>query len=212
MGPALQFSLPDVHCAACIGKIERGLASLRGVQEMAWSHWVDLHPDTKVVGYETGFDRSYDVYPYGSYDQLDNQDLLVPMNVDSARPMKERVLSIRGEGGSGHGYPFGELKRLGAQAAVNEIFNQPYVVFYDSADGEAAVAHASTVAGSRLFFEVAADGLFRDVETGSLWTLGGEAVSGPLQGSQLEPLADAYVLFWFAWRHFQPGGRMFSGG
>lgn len=34
MGPALQFSLPDVHCAACIGKIERGLASLSGVQEV----------------------------------------------------------------------------------------------------------------------------------------------------------------------------------
>lgn len=31
MGPALQFSLPTVHCAACISKIERGLAQLRGV-------------------------------------------------------------------------------------------------------------------------------------------------------------------------------------
>lgn len=30
--PALQFSLPTVHCAACIGKIERGLAHLNGVQ------------------------------------------------------------------------------------------------------------------------------------------------------------------------------------
>ncbi|UWR22645.1 heavy metal translocating P-type ATPase [Sulfitobacter sp. S190] len=28
---ALQFSLPDIHCAACIGKIERGLADLKGV-------------------------------------------------------------------------------------------------------------------------------------------------------------------------------------
>ncbi|MEQ6250012.1 heavy metal translocating P-type ATPase [Sulfitobacter sp. HNIBRBA3233] len=30
-GPALQFSLPQVHCAACIGKIERGLAEVPGV-------------------------------------------------------------------------------------------------------------------------------------------------------------------------------------
>lgn len=30
-GPALQFSVPTVHCAACIGKIERGLAHLNGV-------------------------------------------------------------------------------------------------------------------------------------------------------------------------------------
>lgn len=31
-GPGLQFSLPTVHCAACIGKIERGMASVIGVQ------------------------------------------------------------------------------------------------------------------------------------------------------------------------------------
>ena len=30
-GPALQFSVPGVHCAACIGQIERGLAHLNGV-------------------------------------------------------------------------------------------------------------------------------------------------------------------------------------
>ena len=31
-GAALQFSLPTIHCAACIGKIERGLSSIIGVQ------------------------------------------------------------------------------------------------------------------------------------------------------------------------------------
>ncbi|MEM9581412.1 MAG: heavy metal translocating P-type ATPase, partial [Pseudomonadota bacterium] len=30
-GPSLQFSLPGVHCAACIGTIERGLKSVRGI-------------------------------------------------------------------------------------------------------------------------------------------------------------------------------------
>ena len=29
--PDLQFSLPTIHCAACIGKIERGLSTLPGV-------------------------------------------------------------------------------------------------------------------------------------------------------------------------------------
>lgn len=30
-GPALQFSLPTIHCAACISKIERGLSQVHGV-------------------------------------------------------------------------------------------------------------------------------------------------------------------------------------
>ena len=33
-GPALQFSLPTIHCAACIGKIERGISTLRGIQNV----------------------------------------------------------------------------------------------------------------------------------------------------------------------------------
>ncbi|MCX7567330.1 heavy metal translocating P-type ATPase [Sulfitobacter sp. F26169L] len=33
-GPALQFSVPGVHCAACIGQIERGLAHLNGLQSV----------------------------------------------------------------------------------------------------------------------------------------------------------------------------------
>ncbi|MEP0505203.1 MAG: heavy metal translocating P-type ATPase [Paracoccaceae bacterium] len=31
-GPNLQFSVPTIHCAACIGKIERGLRGVAGVQ------------------------------------------------------------------------------------------------------------------------------------------------------------------------------------
>lgn len=31
IGAALQFSLPTIHCAACIGKIERGLSQVNGV-------------------------------------------------------------------------------------------------------------------------------------------------------------------------------------
>lgn len=33
-GPALQFSLPSIHCAACIGKIERGLSTVNGVRDV----------------------------------------------------------------------------------------------------------------------------------------------------------------------------------
>lgn len=41
----------------------------------------------------------------------------------------------------------------------------------------------------------------RDVETGSLWNLRGEAITGELAGSQLE-LLPAYSAYWFAWASF----------
>jgi len=33
-GPSLQFSLPTIHCAACIGKIERGMGEVIGVRDV----------------------------------------------------------------------------------------------------------------------------------------------------------------------------------
>jgi hypothetical protein len=42
-----------------------------------------------------------------------------------------------------------------------------------------------------------------DTETGSVWNLVGVAVSGELEGTQLEPVIRA-VHFWFAWVVFRP--------
>ncbi|MBQ36141.1 MAG: hypothetical protein CME04_07100, partial [Gemmatimonadaceae bacterium] len=44
---------------------------------------------------------------------------------------------------------------------------------------------------------------FRDEETGSVWTLTGLAIDGPLAGAQLQQLP-AYSAYWFAWSSFWP--------
>jgi hypothetical protein len=40
--------------------------------------------------------------------------------------------------------------------------------------------------------------------TGALWRVDGLAVEGPLTGEQLQPVAEAFVAFWFAWPEFCP--------
>lgn len=178
------------------------------VREMSWGRWRELYPNTSVMSDETGFNRNYRWYPYGAYDEVRNSDLLFPFEVDRTRPIKERVLSIRNSSGGGRGYPFGELASLGDQAALNETVGSSRVaIFYEGRDRESAMAYRPFVGGQLLTFEATDDG-FRDVETGSLWTLAGHAVEGPLTASVLEPLADAYVVFWFAWRQFQPDGEV----
>ena len=170
----------------------------------------ELYPDTKVVSGDTGFPRNYRVYPYGSYDVVGNNELLFPMEVDRSRPMKERVLAIRTSPDGGRGYPFGELRSLGPLSVVNELVGGvPVVVFYEESDGEAALAFDATVDGQALTFS-AVDGQFQDVETGSTWSVDGRALSGELAGRSLEPLAESYVVFWFAWRHFQPDATTFA--
>ena len=87
--------------------------------------------------------------------------------------------------------------------------SRPVVVFWSS-QAQAAVAYTPAANGQSLTFEVR-DGKFFDVETGSEWTLEGLAVAGPHEGAMLEPVADAYMAFWFAWATFQPNTDVLSG-
>ena len=73
------------------------------------------------------------------------------------------------------------------------------------------MAYRSVRDGQPLTFEVRHERLF-DMETGSEWRLDGLAVEGPLAGERLEPVAEAYVAFWFAWAAFQPQTRLWESG
>ncbi len=178
------------------------------VREMSWGAWKDLYPLTRVVSDDTGYSRNYRLYPYGSYDDLDNSDLLFPQVPDDTRPIKERVLGIRTGEFSGRAYPFGELAARGSTVALNQnVGGESVAVFYSADDGESAVAYRPTVNGQTLTFEADGD-MWRDLETGTSWNLAGAAVDGPLAPARLEPVAEAYVVFWFAWKHFQPDSEI----
>lgn len=190
----------------CGGFIGQALP-LMPVQEMSWGRWKELYPETKVVTGDLNFGRNYRSYPYGSYDDIDDPDLLFEMPVDRSRPIKERVLSIR-EGG--RGYPFGELLEVGDVVALNEVVGGiPTAVFFEARDGMAALAFDARVGAQTLTFEAQPEGTWMDLETGSTWQFDGTATEGPLAGEVLRTRADAYTLFWFAWKHFEQGTSTF---
>ena len=162
---------------------------------MTWDGWRTLHPETGVVGSETGHSRSYKTYPYGSYDIPDNTYLLFPFDIDPRRPPKERVLGIPGR----TAYPFGELAQLGD---VGVIIDLDFVVMWDGRR-DAATAFRRTVGEQMLTFK-SESGTIVDLQTGSSWGVDGLAVDGPLEGQQLAMIPDAYVAYWFAWATFEP--------
>ena len=45
---------------------------------------------------------------------------------------------------------------------------------------------------------------FIDQQTGSQWTIKGEAINGPLAGRQLKRINHASRVFWFIWANFNP--------
>jgi len=170
--------------------------------ETNWSGWRTLHPGTWVASSDTGWNRNYQQYPYGAYDNPDNAQVLFALEVDTQRPPKERVLGIPlGEGGLA--FPFGILDEIGPVAAVQTgTLGSPMVVFWDR-DRQAAMAYEASVDGERLTFSTILDTIVDD-QTQSVWRVDGLALTGPLAGTRLEPVADAFVAFWFAWPAFYP--------
>ncbi len=63
--------------------------------------------------------------------------------------------------------------------------------------------------GQKLTFRPDGDN-FIDDETGSGWTILGEATSGPLAGKKLTPIVHANH-FWFSWGAFKPDTKIYQG-
>ena len=98
-------------------------ASLFPVVQSSWAAWSALHPETTVVSFDTGFNRNYNIYPYGNYDDISDRTLLFPQSfVDPRLPMKETVLGITHEGVS-RAYPMSVLNGMGPHRAINDNVN-----------------------------------------------------------------------------------------
>ena len=64
--------------------------------------------------------------------------------------------------------------------------------------------------GRKLTFRADGD-QFLDNETGSTWSILGEAIDGSLAGKRLTPIVHANH-FWFAWAAFRPDTLIYQGG
>ncbi len=213
---------PQMLRAGRCGPLDGAELQMVGSTEIRWDAWKALHPETLVVSGILPYDRDYRQYPYNNYEEIHNGETLFPHEeFDTRRPPKERVLGIPLDHGFGMSFPFTVLESMagdGDKVAVHDDVggSEPAVVFW-STNAQSAVAYKPMANGQDLTFEVRDDGFF-DIETGSEWTLGGLAVSGPHGDASLELTDDAYVAFWFAWATFQPntdvlpGPRPFSGG
>lgn len=201
---------PQMSRGARCGPLDGAELKVLPSIEITWGEWKRLHPDTRVVSGATGFSRDYTLYPYDLYETPSFPPLFPIPDPDRRRLPKERVLGIPGESGSGIAFPFFELEAAGNRVAVHEIVDgQPVVVLWDES-GVTAAAYRPQIDGQPLTFEVQ-NGEFRDLETGSTWRVDGVALTGALAGKTLEPIADSFVAFWFAWSTFERGTRLWTG-
>ena len=179
---------------------------------------VEAFPDALSLSQETGIGRGYGSNPYVGYSSS-NAPFLYDGEPDPRFPALSRVVGVTVDDVD-RAYPFDTIRTEGA--VNDEIEGVPIAVFWggdtadalDSstiADGDpigTGVAFDRRVGDQVLTFTAEAEDQFVDAETGTTWSLLGQAIDGPLAGEQLDPVQHRNE-FWFAWAAFFPDGEVY---
>jgi hypothetical protein len=159
-----------------------------------WEDWKELYPDGEVLSTETESIRDYTRHPFGVYDEA--EIIYFPLqDTDTRISSKWHTYGI-----SINDEQKAYVQRImqGIGAANDVVGGEVIVAFYDGKfDITRVFSRVSD--GVELTFQYNfADGRIKDDQTGSFWTAGGLAISGELEGTQLEPIQTDHS-FWFSW-------------
>jgi hypothetical protein len=170
------------------------------VIETTWETWKAMYPDSEVLSTETGHERDYFAYPYGTYRWNDN--LLFPVsNLDNRLHPKRRIIGI-------HSGPISKVYQIDDFPTINttlheQINGEPVVIIGNSAANIGAIYSRELADGTVLQFSPVQGQLpiFMTDTEGNQWDIFGTAVSGPRAGTQLG-ITSSYAAYWFAWATF----------
>ncbi|MDX1468547.1 MAG: DUF3179 domain-containing protein [Acidimicrobiia bacterium] len=186
-----------------------------------WADFKASNPDGLVLGPDQGFGEIYGRNGYAFYSSRPAPYAFYTDSIDPRFPAMSRVVGVR-IGDTDKAYPFGPLSQ--ARVANDEIAGAPIVVLWGAADTADAldgsiiatsqaigtgIAYDPVVNGETLTFEAVSDTEFVDHQTGTTWTILGEAIDGELVGTQLELIPHTNE-FWFAWQAFFPDGEVWA--
>jgi hypothetical protein len=178
---------------------------------MEWRDWLDLHPDTVVM--VPPVDPSHPDARHGhgreeAFARPGMDPAFLPTVVgeyDTTYPENEMVLGV--DGLKPAAYPLQEVRAAGG-VVHDRVDGRDIVVFAGPrVDGFTMAAFGARLDQEALRF-VRAGGGFRDLQTGSTWSIEGAALSGSLEGARLEPIR-SFAVRWHAWIYQRRHSRLF---
>ena len=200
---------------AIVGEMTGTQLEIVPAQMVAWKDFKAAFPDGVVLSTNG---RSYGQNPYVGYDSS-SRPFLYAGTPDPRLPALERVLGFT-SGGTAVAYPMPVVAEAGV--IEDNVAGQDVVIFYEpgqvSALDQGNIENSKEVGSAAMFVPIIDgqkltfsydNGVITDNETGSEWNIFGQATSGDLAGSQLEPL-QGRVDFWFAWTAFEPDTTLYG--
>lgn len=169
--------------------------------QTTWSEWKQLHPDPRAHQK----DRRGGGDSYASYYARGDAGVLGQSRQDDRLYVKEFVIGVTLDD-TAKAYPFSVLNE---EPVVNDrLADQPVLVVFDPNSATGAVFNRQ-IQDRVLSFRLETPGGLTearlvDAETGTTWgAFTGEAMEGPLAGTQLERLPSTSS-FWFGWKDWHP--------
>ncbi len=205
---------------AIVGELTGKKLTLLPASIISWADFKAANPEGQVLSRDTGFNRPYGQNPYVGYDRADSPPFLFDGELDGRLQPKERVAAVA-IGDEAAAFPFSIVEE--ERVIHYTVGSQDLVVFFKpgtrSALDDLLIGNSDEV-GATGVFDVDLEGQpltfrtdednFVDNETGSVWTILGQATGGPLAGKKLTPIVHANH-FWFSWGAFKPDTRIYQG-
>ncbi|MDF1573693.1 MAG: DUF3179 domain-containing protein [Bacteroidales bacterium] len=171
--------------------------------ETSWRTWKEMYPQTTVVTRNTGYDRNYGRYPYGSYRTEDDFLMFPVTNEDDRIPNKERVLGVL-QSDEVRVYRFAGFDD--SITVVHDHLRGKNLVIVGNQEDNFLLAFINDPGdGSTLSFG-AVQGQYPVVMTddeGNKWDVSGQAVSGPRKNARLGTIP-SFLGYWFSFAAFYP--------
>lgn len=184
--------------------------------ETTWKTWKLMYPDSKVLTTDTGFNRNYQGFAYGSTYSTNHSSILFPVkNHDNRLENKVLVHGViadetADENATVRVY---ELRKFGEGVTViQDQLGDDNIVLVGSSDLDFAASFESVLADSiQLTLEPVQNALpvVMEDQEGNKWDVFGYAVEGPRQGEQLQP-TKSYTGYWFGWADFFSGLEIYQ--
>jgi len=177
------------------------------LSQCLWSEWRAMHPTTLVLYGEQQLRRGH-----GSTHSPGSPGIGPSFLSTLARPIDERlphnalVLGVE-NGENARAYPLQVLARMGP--VWNDMLGGMEIVVRCRPATLQALAFCRRVGDQVLVFGRSQSGEVCDEQTMSVWNEMGEAVSGPLTGTQLVYL-NSGVEEWYAFAAYHPGAEIFE--
>jgi hypothetical protein len=186
----------------------RGVALERlPASQCLWSEWLAMHPTTLVLyGEQTARLGHGSEYSPGSPGISPRFRASLVRPLDKRLPHNTLVLGVE-NGANSRAYPLQRLAEIGP--VLNDSLGNAEIVVLSRPGTFQALAFRRRLGDRVLVFGCDKTGDIYDQETGTLWNVMGEAVSGPLAGMQLVYI-NSGVKEWYGFAADHPDAEIFA--